>query len=225
MTAQTVEYICHSGSDLLVVNSARVSFSKESKEFNDKDEKLINFLAREKHLLPFRHPSLTLRCKAPMFVARQLGKHQTGMSWSEESRRYIKTEPEFYWPDKWRKAADNVKQGSSDEPHDMVILYGTGGKNGLTHLEDCGKEIVEEVLSLYNTLIKEGVAPEQARMILPQNVMINWVWTGTLLSWIHLIKERTSPTAQRETKEFAQMVEKIVREHYPISAGALLDAG
>ena len=76
-----------------------------------------------------------------------------------------------------------------------------------------------------NTLIKEGVAPEQARMILPQNVMINWVWTGTLLSWIHLIKERTSPTAQRETKEFAQMVEKIVREHYPISAGALLDAG
>ena len=225
MTAQTVEYICHSGSDLLVVNSARVSFSKESKEFNDKDEKLINFLAREKHLLPFRHPSLTLRCKAPMFVARQLGKHQTGMSWSEESRRYIKTEPEFYWPDKWRKAADNVKQGSSDEPHDMVILYGTGGKNGLTHLEDCGKEIVEEVLSLYNTLIKEGVAPEQARMILPQNVMINWVWTGTLLAWVHLIKERTSPTAQRETKEFAQMVEKIVREHYPISAGALLDAG
>ena len=225
MTAQTVEYICHSGSDLLVVNSARVSFSKESKEFNDKDEKLINFLAREKHLLPFRHPSLTLRCKAPMFVARQLGKHQTGMSWSEESRRYIKTEPEFYWPDKWRKAADNVKQGSSDETHDMVILYGTGGKNGLTDLEDCVKEIVEEVLSLYNTLIKEGVAPEQARMILPQNVMINWVWTGTLLAWVHLIKERTSPTAQRETKEFAKMVEKIVREHYPISAGALLDAG
>ena len=116
MSEMQVQYITHSGSDLLVVNAARVSFAKESKEFNNKDEKLIKYLTEHEHWLPFRHPHVTLRCKAPMFVARQLGKHQVGFSWSEESRRYIDTPPEFYWPAKWRKRADSVKQGSSDEP-------------------------------------------------------------------------------------------------------------
>ncbi len=135
-----IEYVAHSGDDLLVVDCARASFGKQSDweyydvdgrgpskspshcgeyfniaKLSDKDAKLINYLAREKHVLPFRHPTVTLRCKAPLFVARQLMKHQAGMSWSEESRRYITTEPEFYFPDKWRKKAENVKQGSSDE--------------------------------------------------------------------------------------------------------------
>ena len=100
MSEMQVQYIAHSGNDLLVVNAARVSFAKESKEFNDKDQKLITYLAEHKHWLPFRHPQVTLRCKAPMFVARQLGKHQVGFSWSLESRRYIDTPPECYWPDK-----------------------------------------------------------------------------------------------------------------------------
>lgn len=221
MTQQTVELIDHSGSDLLIVNAARVSFSKESLEFNEKDEKLIQFLAREKHLLPFRHPSITFRCKAPMFVARQLGKHQTGMSWSEESRRYIKTPPEFYWPDKWRKAADNVKQGSSEEV--AAIMYEDGIMGSDVTIEYDVKFDVRLVIQWYKWMLEKGIAPEQARMILPQNMMINWVWTGTLLAWVHLIKERTAPTTQRETQEFARLVEQHLRTLFPVSTGALMN--
>lgn len=206
----SVEYMCHSGDDLLVVNAARCSFSKESSEFNEKDGKLINFLAREGHWLPFRHPTVTLRCKAPMFVARQLGKHQTGFSWSEESRRYIKTEPEFYWPDKWRKAATNVKQGSSDE-----AFVGKDEDNPLT--------IVEEAVSWYNRMLEQGMAPEQARMILPQNMMINWVWTGTLLAWGHMVKQRTDSHTQRETQEFAHKVSDVMVSLYPESWKAMME--
>src|SRR5690606_33303835 len=124
------------------VNAARASFGKESKwaieetigdgdqteypgrmrVLSARDSRLLNFLAREKHMLPFRHPQVTLRCRAPIFVARQVGKHQTGMSWSEESRRYITTEPEFFWPDKWRKKAEDVKQGSSDEELEEMLV-------------------------------------------------------------------------------------------------------
>lgn len=224
-----VEYVCHSGSDLLVVDAARASFGKQSEweyeiveiydeEFgvwdteeqlalSDRDKKLIHFLAREKHMLPFRHPTVTLRCRAPLFVARQLGKHQAGMSWSEESRRYITTEPEFYWPDKWRKKADNVKQGSSDEeatPSNAVIYTAHNS-----------------ALLAYEHMLEEGVAPEQARMILPQNMMITWVWTGTLLAWNHMIHERTAPTAQRETQEFVNKVREIMESLYPVSMEAL----
>lgn len=254
-----VEYVCHSGSDLLVVDAARASFGKQSEwaeidgekqrtrqmleqltEDSNKarklmsyrqwlrdyesskwgegdvdpcvlkyeDYNLIHFLAREKHMLPFRHPSVTLRCRAPLFVARQLGKHQTGMSWSEESRRYITTEPEFFWPDKWRKRAENVKQGSSDEE-----FVGADEDNPIT--------LAEEMLSWYNRMIEQGMAPEQARMMLPQNMMITWVWTGTLLAWNHMIKERKAPTTQRETQEFARMVEQIMNDLYPVSMEAL----
>lgn len=256
-----VEYMSHSGDDLLVVNAARASFGKESRLVDVDEEKLriydmiaqaregskkakkldtyrrwlydaeadewangnndamvlkyedynlVNFLAREKHLLPFRHPTVTLRCRAPLFVARQLGKHQAGMSWSEESRRYITTEPEFYWPNKWRKKADNVKQGSSDEE-----FVGADEDNPLT--------LVEEGLSWYNRMLEQGMAPEQARILLPQNMMITWVWTGTLLAWNHMIKERTAPTTQRETQEFARMVEQIMNDLYPVSMEALLE--
>lgn len=239
-----VEYVCHSGSDLLVVDAARASFGKQSewdisgyeevvdeesrlveyhpiKVLKEKDKKLIHFLAREKHMLPFRHPTVTLRCKAPLFVVRQLGKHQAGMSWSEESRRYITTEPEFYWPDKWRKKAENVKQGSSDERSEYMHDPKYGGGNWDTIDEYVREEVVHGLVLMYHSMIKEGVAPEQARMILPQNMMITWVWTGTLLAWHHMIKERSAPTAQRETQEFARMVEQIMNDLYPVSMEAL----
>jgi len=207
-----VEYMDHSGSDLLVVNAARTSFAKESRELTDKDEKLIHFLAREKHLLPFRHPTVTFRCKAPIFVARQLGKHQSGMSWSEESRRYIDSPPEFFWPDKWRKRADNVKQGSSEEPHEDSMLW-------QMRMQDQANE----AMSLYKYALSEGVAPELARMILPQNMYINWVWTGTLLAWVHMVKQRTAPDTQRETQHFAQLVKAHLEKLYPVSMQALME--
>lgn len=174
------------------------------------DYNLINFLAREKHMLPFRHPHITLRCQAPMFVARQLGKHQVGMSWSEVSRRYIDSEPEFFWPNSWRKRAKNVKQGSSDEEVDFDAA-------------GYAKSAALVALEVYERLLEEGAAPEQARMVLPQNMMITWVWTGSLLAWVHMIKERSHPTAQKETREFAEMVKSIMYDVAPASMQALME--
>ena len=239
-----VEYVTHSGSDLLVVDAARASFGKQSQwdvqyeevvdvdtrcisyfpiySLSEKDTKLINYLAREHHFLPFRHPQVTLRCKAPIFVARQLGKYQVGFSWSEESRRYITTEPEFYWPDKWRKRAENVKQGSSDDTVPCILR-----KDGTPLVELTtqvyAEHLVDACLTTYNGMLESGVAPELARMILPQNMYTTWVWTGSLLGWVHLIKERTAPTAQRETKQFAEMVATQIKKLYPVSYRALME--
>ena len=211
MSEMQVQYITHSGSDLLVVNAARVSFAKESKRFNDKDQKLITYLAEHKHWLPFRHPQVTLRCKAPMFVARQLGKHQVGFSWSEESRRYIDTPPEFYWPDKWRKRAENKKQGSTDQD----VTHKAFGN--FCDLPVYSEEIALIALDLYTDMLRHDYAPEQARMILPQNMMVNWVWTGSLLGWAQMCKARLADDAQRETQEFARKVQDVVAPLYPVS--------
>ena len=209
MSEMQVQYITHSGSDLLVVNAARVSFAKESKQFNDKDQKLITYLAEHKHWLPFRHPQVTLRCKAPLPIARHLGKHQVGFSWSEESRRYIDTPPEFYWPDKWRKRADNKKQGSSDEVFETEPLVAIREwERG--QVVAAPSKLQSLMVAMYNGLVALGVAPEQARMILPQNMMVNWVWTGSLLGWAQMCKARLADDAQRETQEFARKVQDVV---------------
>ena len=206
-----VELIDHMGSDLSVVNAARTSFGKESKEFSEKDARLVKYLAREKHLLPFRHPQITLRLKVPLFVARQLGKHQTGMSWSEESRRYIDSEPEFYWPETWRKRGENVKQGSSNE---VVTDWGDW--------VDPPADVVDYACQAYNYMLEQGIAPEQARMILPQNMMTTCVWTGSLLSFVHVIHERTTAGTQKETRDVALQIKDILTPLYPISMEALL---
>lgn len=181
------------------------------------DFRLLHFLAEHEHLLPFRHPKVTLRCKVPLFVARQLGKHQVGMDWSEESRRYVTGEPEFYWPEKWRKAADNVKQGSTDEEVTELLNWDAFG----TSLKSAAKDTVTMVKGLYAEMLESGVAPEQARMVLPQNMMVNFVWTGSLLAWFHLYRMRTDPTTQKETKVFAEMVGEHMKRLYPVSWDAL----
>lgn len=229
-----VELMAHSGDDLLVVNAARASFGKESewdwvtaneplyfdedgypvgefvKSMKTADMKLLDYLAREKHVLPFRHPQVTLRIKVPIFLARQIGKHQVGMSWSEESRRYITTEPEFFWPDKWRKKAENVKQGSVDEEAELSHEYKLDA-----HLA------AQEAVNTYNNLLKQGVAPELARMILPQNMYITAVWTGSLLSFYQMYKLRSEAHAQKEARDFAEMVKAKVSKLYPESWAAL----
>lgn len=185
------------------------------------DFRLLHFLAEHEHLLPFRHPKVTLRCKVPLFVARQLGKHQVGLDWSEESRRYIDSEPEFWWPDKWRKRAADKKQGSSDEASECMHDEKHGGGNWATIDEYVRDEVIGSVIGMYNAMIKERVAPEQARMILPQNMMVNFVWTGSLLAWFHLYRMRTDPTTQKETKDFAEMVGEHMKRLYPVSWDAL----
>jgi thymidylate synthase (FAD) len=203
----------HKG-DLLVVNAARCSFDKEHKEFDKvKDVKLLNYLAREKHILPFRHPSATLRVTAPIFVLRQALKSQVGMSASEVSRRYITDDPEFYHPmGQWRETADNVKQGSSDTlintEHSLVV------DNKLD-------EHYEKSKSLYKYLLNSGVCPEQARMVLPQSMLTTVVWTGTLLAWHHFVDLRMEAHAQKEIRGFAIAVDAIMDNIFYYSWNAL----
>ena len=216
-----VDYVDHMGSDLSVVNAARVSFHKESDwdyetsfavTLKASDAKLIAFLAREKHELPFAHATVSLRIKAPIFVARQLGKHQVGLVWNEVSRRYVSDPPEFYMPDVWRAKAENVKQGSSAEavPIGMKLYY-----EGLDYID-----ILE---TIYQDLLDAGVCPEQARMVLPQSMMTEWIWTGSLLAFARTCNLRLDSHTQKETQEVAQMISDIIAPLYPVSWKALVN--
>jgi len=199
-----VDYIDHMGTDLTVVNAARVSFNNENEELEDKDRKLIKYLADHEHWSPFAHPQISLRVKAPIFIARQLAKHQVGFAWNEVSRRYVHSEPEFYWPDKWRKKADNVKQGSSDEEYkSRDILWSENHLKGL--------------YTIYNKMVLDGCSPEQARMVLPQATYTEWIWTGSLLAYSRMCKLRLDSNTQRETQEVAQMISDIIKPLFPVS--------
>ena len=216
----SVEYIQHTGSDLAVVNAARVSFDKESSwekngksggtdnGLSEKDKKLIRYLANHKHFSPFNHSFITLRTKAPIFVARQLVKHKF-MPWNEVSRRYVDDEPEFYFPDVWRAKAENVKQGSSEQGVDVNPKFMTYASVG-------------ESLKEYNRMLSLGVCAEQARMILPQNMMTSWWWSGTLGAYCDMLKLRLDPHTQKESRIVAEKVKEIVEPLFPVSVPALL---
>lgn len=217
----SVEYVDHLGSDLNVVNAARVSFAKEVTEFDlDKDVKLINYLARNNHWSPFAHTAVTIRVKAPIFMARQFVKHQIGLVWNEESRRYIADTPEFYIPDVWRGKPVNAKQGSSDE------VVETGFWREVENYYSVSGRVVEHTKSslvLYEGMLGAGVAPEQARMVLPQNVMTNWVWTGSLVAFARVCKLRLENHAQKEAQELARLINDVVAPLYPVSWSALMN--
>jgi len=199
--------------DLLVVNAARCSFDKQHEIYDKtKDTNLVNYLAREGHLLPFRHPVATLRISCPIFVLRQLGKHQVGFSWSEVSRRYITGEPEFWVPDDIRTRPENIKQGSQVKEWE---------EDEEDFLEDIFIRQHHSALYRYKTLLRKGVAPEQARAILPQSMYTTCVTTGTLLGWHHLYKLRTEEHTQQETQEYAKAIGKIMGTIFPASWSAL----
>ena len=217
-----VDYIQHCGTDLSVVNAARVSFNKESKIIDDKDIKLIKYLANHKHTSPFNHAFLTVRVKAPIFVARQLVKHKF-MPWNEVSRRYVDSDPEFYVPYDWRFKADNVKQGSrsSGLTQQEVIneLSSREDANGYVRTPDEGNE---DCLITYKNLLEIGVCPEQARMVLPQSMYTEWYWSGTLGAFLDMLKLRLKPDTQQETREIAKMIADIVKQYWPESYKAIL---
>ena len=196
------------GGDLTVVNAARVSFNSHSKELNRKDERLISFLAKHGHWSPFAHAILQFRMKAPIFVARQLVKHQVGLTWNEVSRRYVDTDIEFYEPKIWRKAADNVKQGSSDES--------SGWERWGSRIEKTMNS-TQLALAEYEDAIASGVCMEQARMLLPQSMMTEWYWTGSLVAFARIVKQRTHSTAQLETQEVALLIKKALDEKETIT--------
>lgn len=216
-----VTLLDHCGSDLSVVNAARVSFAKVSDELTDKDSKLIQYLAKHKHKSPFNHAFMSFRVKAPIFVARQLVKHEY-LPWNEVSRRYVTDEPEFYMPKHWRKAAENVKQGSSDEFVDITQYYGDQGKHGSSDPFD---DSVAVAFEAYQHMLNVGVCPEQARMVLPQNTMTEWIWSGTLFAFAKMCKLRLDGHTQKETQEVAQMVAERAEVLFPVSWQALMEYG
>jgi len=205
-----VDYVDHMGSDLNVVNAARVSFAKEAQEFDlEKDTKLINYLAKHNHWSPLAHTSISIRVKAPIFMARQFVKHQIGLVWNEESRRYIDDTPQFYKPSVWRTRPENAKQGSGE-----AIVE--------TEAYEWFEMPVENALEGYNMMLQSGVAPEQARMVLPQNTMTNWIWTGSLVAFARVCKLRLDSHAQKEAQELAQLIHDVVAPLYPVSWDALM---
>ena len=207
-----VELVDHMGTDLSVSNSARVSFSKWKDELEEGDTKLINYLAKHEHTSPFRHTRITFRCEAPIWLARQLGKHQVSMDWNEVSRRYVDTGIEFFVPEYRERPEGRIKQGSG----------------GIHPANEAWKNLTinhqERSLELYKRMIESGVAPEQARGILPQNMMTTWIWSGSLLGFFHLWRLRSDSHAQVEAQQFAQQVADICEQLFPISWAALKEA-
>ncbi|EPF2955092.1 FAD-dependent thymidylate synthase [Vibrio parahaemolyticus] len=207
-----VELIDYMGDDLRIANVARVSFAKWKDEMDAQDVRLIDFLARHEHTSPFRHTAVTIRCSAPIWLARQLGKHQVGMSWNEVSRRYVDTGVELYVPDNYRaRPQGGIKQGSAGihpESQELVALT---------------KDIQDAMLEAYERMIEIGVAPEQARGILPQNMMTTWIWTGSLTAFFHLYRLRADGHAQLEAQHFANLVSDVIEPIFPHSWKALKD--
>lgn len=217
-----VKYVDHMGSDATVVNAARVSFSKHkdiTDTVDEKDVKLINYLAKHNHWSPFAHTSIQLRIKAPIFVARQLGKHQVGGVWNEISRRYVDTEPEFFYPEKWRGRPVNKKQGSSDVVISEIVTDESIGES--ESIDTLVKMHIQQALELYSSMLEAGVAPEQARMILPQNMMTEWYWTGSLVFFNRIVGLRLESDTQEETRVIAQQIFDICKEKFPESWKAL----
>lgn len=244
-----VKLVDSMGSDLSVVNAARVSFDKVSdweyeeveevdldfrtitryskpKKLKASDEKLIAFLARENHWTPFGHASISVHVKAPLFVARQLGKHQVGLVWNEVSRRYVDSPPEFYYPENWRARNKDKKQGSHEdkfvEEIEMTNLICRDYEGNLFPGENITTQnLVERTVSTcintYQMLLDAGVCPEQARMVLPQNMITEWYWSGSLIAFARVCNLRLKKDTQKETRFVAEKIDEIASKLFPVS--------
>lgn len=221
------EYISHMGDDLTVVNAARVSFDKESLsvdgEVSEKDQRLIKYLAKHGHWTPMSHPQITLRYTVPIFVARQEFKHIVGFTRNEISRRYVDDAPEFFVPESWRSRPDgSVKQGSGSGSVEVFRDFGdyADAHEGISGVY---AQFTRQALGLYNDLLHSGVAPEQARMVLPQSMYTSYYVTGSLAAFARFYNQRTDTHAQVEIQELAKQVGEIIRPLYPHSWEALTE--
>ena len=235
-------YIDSMGSDLSVVNAARVSFGKKSewetswvpivednggyygtvlhKCLKKEDEKLIHYLAKHKHMSPFGHAFASFHVKAPIFVARQLVKHKF-LRWNEISRRYVDDEPEFYVPEVWRGRSKDKKQGS-DGVITTSCVVDLDGEH--THPRYAADDVNTVALTIYGRMVEAGVAPEQARMVLPQSTMTEWYWSGSLDAFADMCRLRCKEDTQYETRLVADQISVIMEDLFPVSWKALVDA-
>ena len=206
-----VELLEVMGNDLTVVNAARVSFNKESTELVEADAKLIRYLAKHKHVTPFFHPQIRMRIKMPIFVAREWYRHQIGFARNEVSRRYVDFEPEVYTPVELRARDPKLKQGSkaeSVEDNDRVAA--------------AMKKSLLVAVESYNGLLEANVAPEVARMVLPQSMYTEFIETGSLAAYARLCALRLDPTAQKEIQQYAEAVSELLKDKFPVSWAALM---
>lgn len=205
-----VEILETFGSDLTVVNAARVSFDKESNEFTPKDAGLINYLVKHDHSSPFFHPQIRFRIRMPIFVAREWYRHTVGFARNEISRRYVDSEPSMWIPEELRERDANLKQGSKNTiielNSEMLIVY---------------KNVMNLSLESYNSLLAAKVAPEVARAVLPQSMYTEFIETGSLAAYARLCRLRLDPNAQKEIQEFAAAVGQLIEPKFPVSWGAI----
>ena len=200
------------GNDQTVVDAARVSFAKKADNYTEaQNEKLIQYLARHNHWTPFGHAQATFHIEAPIFVARQLVKHQVGLVWNEVSRRYVDDSPRFFSPSSWRPRSEDKKQGS--DKHDIIADMRQAWK--------IYESAIHNISKTYGILLEMGVAPEHARMVLPQSMMTEWYWTGSLAAWSRVCRLRISDDAQAETERIAQDISREMRQLFPVSWAAL----
>ena len=207
------------GTDLTVANAARVSFNKKAQwekfipgqgilELAERDKKLIRYLAKHGHWTPFGHATLSYHIKAPIFVARQLVKHQVGLVWNEVSRRYVEDAPEYWEPETWRSKPVDKKQGSGDE---KIVWLNRKVRVGAAVSKAC-----DLAVETYQQMLDVGVAPEQARMVLPQNTYTEWYWTGSLYAFSRVCKLRVQEDAQKETQDVAQLIADRCEQLFPV---------
>jgi thymidylate synthase (FAD) len=208
----SIELLGRFGNDLTVVNAARVSFSKESNELTEGDKKLIVYLAKHNHVSPFFHPQIRLRIKMPIFVAREWYRHTIGFARNEVSRRYVDSIPECYIPEleSIRERDSNKKQGSKITPIDNA-----------EYAKECMNELTKSSINTYNALLEAKVAPEVARMILPQSMHTEFIETASLYAYARLCKLRLSPDAQHEIRLYAEALSNLLEKEFPVSWHAL----
>ena len=210
---KAVEFLDYMGDDNAVCDAARVSFDKSSTEYApEANQRLLRYLAEHDHWSPFAHCSKKFRFQSPMFIARQFQKHVVGFAWNEVSRRYVSSDPSFFVPESWRQRPDNMKQGSVKEgevpvTHDILDNY-MGQMRG--HQKD------------YKVMMNQNICPEQARMCMPQSMMTEWIWTGSLMAWARFIKLRGDSHAQAECWQYADAVSEEMEKYFPASTAALL---
>lgn len=193
------------GSDLSVVNSARISFAKEVTDIGDRDEKLIRYLWEHRHTSPFRHATLQFHVKAPLFVLRQWMKHQVGCAWNEVSGRYVEFDAEFYTPSNWREQHESNKQGSKGSVDDQFVC------NAIY------TDAMNSAVNYYLELLDQGVCKEQARMVLPLSLYTECYWTASLQALMHFLELREDSHSQWEIQEYARAIRQLAVEHFPIS--------
>jgi len=225
-----IEYLGHFGDDLMVVDAARVSFDKKSeweypnpmtsqKQLSEKDRKLIQYLAKNKHWTPFAHPQLQVRVNVPIFLAAQLKRHQVGLAVNEVSRRYVDDMPKFFTPKEWRgRPEGSIKQGSGETViNEVPVLLYTGEGEGITQIPTYYQDLLCICKKWYLHALAQGIAPELARIALPQSMYTSWIWTGSLMAFLRVYQQRIDSHAQLEVQEIAQQLGEILKTYFPYS--------